>query len=272
MKALTLLILLIAFGTTGFSQTEITWDDLKFDSSSLVWSDKKEAIYLEPYFKNKIEILEDSTIEITGFVSSFDYNRKALILTSALNKSLSNCFSGNEQDEFVEIQLSSKNRTKINDKITVSGPLTLNKDDNSHLKYILEDAKIVVQEPIKITWEDLKLDSTSEVWSEEYQGVYIVPTFTKSAKKQEGKNVKITGFILLVGPEENYYELTKHKIEQLSACFPSPKPDQIIEVSFSSETTTNLKNKVTISGKLKLNREDLLKLNYILEDPKIVNN
>lgn len=267
MKALTLLILLIAFGTTGFSQTEITWEDLKFDSSSLVWSDKKEAIYLEPYFKNKIEILEDSTIEITGFVSSFDYNRKALILTSALNKSLSNCFSGNEQDEFVEIQLSSKNRTKINDKITVSGSLTLNKDDNSHLKYILEDAKIVVQEPIKITWEELKFDSISEIWNDEVQQVVIEPYFSPNLEKLESEVVEFTGIIGFIDTASNYYVLFNPFSENYHSF---SEPDGVIEMKFINNERPNINDKITVVGELKLNKDDIRSLFYILQDARII--
>ncbi|MFT7156854.1 MAG: hypothetical protein ACI8Q1_001869, partial [Parvicella sp.] len=250
----------------GFSQTEITWDDLKFDSSSLVWSDKKEAIYLEPYFKNKIEILEDSTIEITGFVSSFDYNRKALILTSALNKSLSNCFSGNEQDEFVEIQLSSKNRTKINDKITVSGSLTLNKDDNSHLKYILEDAKIVVQEPIKITWEELKFDSISEIWNDEVQSKTPICHINNETKKLNGKKVQISGHFVPIDIEAQYFALTFEEVNSHSFFHGNIYPSHIIDLIISPQIIPNMNEKVTIIGTLVLNEDDFLKLNFILEN------
>jgi hypothetical protein len=265
MKALTLLILLIGFGTTGFSQTEVTWKDLKFKSTKKVWNEEFQAYYEIPRFAKKAKKLDSTKIIITGHFVPVDILSKYYILSASEFHSF--CGNINQYDELIAVKIELDSNIRTNDVITLTGTLALNTDDILQLNYILEDAKIVVQEPIKITWEDLKFESTEEVWNEEFQSIYLVPNFTDKAKELENLEIKITGYVLPIDVESGYYILSNGNTH--NSCFPVANADEAIDLTFKPESPLKDNQEYTFIGVLKLNREDLLQLNYILLDIKI---
>jgi hypothetical protein len=123
----------------------------------------------------------------------------------------------------------------------------------------------------EITWEDLKFDSLTELWSDEYQAIYMVPNFNNKTKKLNGERISITGYFITVGVLSDYYILSKVEIfgNQL---FNNDHPDQRVDIIMHMDQPPSLNEKVTINGILTLNKDDILQLNYILKDAKIVKN
>ncbi|MFT5602080.1 MAG: hypothetical protein ACI9N1_002330 [Flavobacteriales bacterium] len=125
----------------GFSQTEITWEDLKIDSFAEAWNEEYQAVHLSPIFNEKTKELDGKSIHITGFVVPIDTIGHYYVLSeSKFNNT--NCFMV-YSDESINLQIKFDVSPKMYDIITVSGILEINKDEINQLNYILKDAKII---------------------------------------------------------------------------------------------------------------------------------
>ncbi|MFT5602079.1 MAG: hypothetical protein ACI8Q1_001870 [Parvicella sp.] len=130
-------LLLISF--LGLSQTEVAWEDLKLDSTSEVWSEEHQSVYLNPHFSDKVKLLKGTDIKITGYLIPVDVGSEYYILSEV--KYTDHFFYHTEQDQILELTLNGD--YQMNLEITVTGTLIINQDDLSKLCYIIEDAKIV---------------------------------------------------------------------------------------------------------------------------------
>jgi hypothetical protein len=121
-----------------------------------------------------------------------------------------------------------------------------------------------------ITWELLKDVTFVEVWSEEFQAIYLVPKFGTKVKSLNGKKVQIRGYLIPVDILADYYVLSAFPY---SSCFfcGQAGPESVIEIQFAKQYSGLRMDKIiTVRGKLRLNADDMLQLNYILEDVEIV--
>ena len=125
-------------------------------------------------------------------------------------------------------------------------------------------------EPIKITWEMLKDVNFSDKWSYEFQAYYAVPTFGNNIKRFDGKEIQIRGYIIPIDIVEGYYVLSANPYSQCFFCGQAG-PESVMEVQMKKEyTDLRIDQIITYKGKLRLNRDDIYQLNYILEDAEIV--
>jgi hypothetical protein len=120
----------------------------------------------------------------------------------------------------------------------------------------------------EITWEDLKFDTVVETWSEDFQSYYQVPHFTANTNKLDGKEISIKGYFHPIDLLDGYYELCKSEIIT-SYCYFPPRLETI-EVQMNIESPPELNEQITISDILKLNTDDILLNNFILENAKII--
>jgi hypothetical protein len=121
-----------------------------------------------------------------------------------------------------------------------------------------------------ITWELLKDVTFVEVWSEEFQAVYQVPKFGTKVKSLNNKKIQIRGYLIPVDVLADYYVLSAFPY---SSCFfcGQAGPESVIEIQFAKQYTGLRMDKIiTVRGTLRLNADDILQLNYILEDVEIV--
>jgi hypothetical protein len=121
-----------------------------------------------------------------------------------------------------------------------------------------------------ITWELLKDVTFVEVWSEEFQAIYLVPKFGAKVKSLNGKKVQIRGYLIPVDILADYYVLSAFPY---SSCFfcGQAGPESVIEIQFAKQYSGLRMDKIiTVRGKLRLNADDMLQLNYILEDVEII--
>ncbi len=121
-----------------------------------------------------------------------------------------------------------------------------------------------------ITWEVLKDVEFVEVWSEEFQAIYNVPKFGKKIKSLDGKKIQIRGYIIPVDILADYYVLSANPY---SSCFfcGQAGPESVMEIQFAhQESGLRMDKIITVQGKLRLNADDIVQLNYVLEDAKVV--
>jgi hypothetical protein len=121
-----------------------------------------------------------------------------------------------------------------------------------------------------ITWELLKDVTFVEVWSEEFQATWQVPKFGSKVKSLNNKKVQIRGYLIPVDVLADYYVLSAFPY---SSCFfcGQAGPESVIEIQFAKQYTGLRMDKIiTIRGTLRLNADDILQMNYVMEDVEIV--
>jgi len=120
----------------------------------------------------------------------------------------------------------------------------------------------------KVTWEDLSKVKFSEKYYPAYDEKYLYPEFSESVKALDGKTISITGYFLHIAPAQKIYMLSKGP---MSSCFfcGVGGPETAIELILDYNPKFKTDNIVTVTGKLKLNSEDVEHFNYILSDCKV---
>ncbi len=116
----------------------------------------------------------------------------------------------------------------------------------------------------KITWENLADVEFADKYSQELDEYMLYPTFGESIKKLAGKEVYIRGYIFPFDKE--FIILSKN---QYSSCFfcGAAGPETVLELEMKpGHPRFKMDQFVTIKGRLKLNRDNVDKLYFILED------
>lgn len=119
----------------------------------------------------------------------------------------------------------------------------------------------LAQQPL--TWEDLSKIKYTEKYFPAYDTAFLHPEFSEDVKQLEGQNVAIKGYFLNIDPENKIYILSKGP---MSSCFfcGVGGPETAIELQFDTKPQFKTDAIVEITGKLKLNAEDIEHFNYIL--------
>ncbi|MEM1324437.1 MAG: DUF3299 domain-containing protein [Bacteroidota bacterium] len=118
----------------------------------------------------------------------------------------------------------------------------------------------------KISW-DVLADLTYEAkWLEEYQMEYQVPVFGKSPQAYEGKEVSVSGYMIPVDAESTLFILSRYPY---AACFfcGNAGPESVVELWIPEKyyKRYEMDQRMTFTGKLKLNNTDANHFIYILE-------
>lgn len=126
-------------------------------------------------------------------------------------------------------------------------------------------------EPVKLTWETLRDVTFKKKWYAEESIYMLHPTFGPSVQKLKGQQVSITGYILPVDLEANLYVLSAFPF---SACFfcGGAGPETVMTLNFKKKDGKKFKTdeRLTFTGTLKLNADDIYQMNYILDGAEIV--
>ncbi len=121
----------------------------------------------------------------------------------------------------------------------------------------------------KITWQTLRDVSFTDKYSKEVDAYYYYPEFGNAIKALEGEEVYIKGYMLTIEPKENIYILSRNPF---AACFfcGNGGPETIIELKLMPDYPKfKMDQVVTMTGRLKLNQDDVYQCNYILEDAEV---
>ncbi|MDX5321346.1 MAG: DUF3299 domain-containing protein [Bacteroidota bacterium] len=126
-------------------------------------------------------------------------------------------------------------------------------------------------DPIPVSWKTLSDVKFDKKWDEK-EGMYVLyPKFGNSVKNLEGKEIKISGYVIPVDYNENFYVLSAFPY---SSCFfcGGAGPESVISLKFKKagerfKTDTRLE----VKGRLELNSSDIYEMNYILRDAEKIN-
>jgi hypothetical protein len=118
---------------------------------------------------------------------------------------------------------------------------------------------------IELTWKTLADVEFKDVYLQELDAYYWKPTFGPSVKALEGKEVFITGYLIPVDYEENFYVLSRYPFANCFFCG-GAGPESVIDLRFRGEHRVyKTDERLTFKGVFKLNSTDIYQMNYILE-------
>lgn len=125
---------------------------------------------------------------------------------------------------------------------------------------LLDDAS--VQE---LTWRMLTDVEFKDVYIEELDAYYWKPTFGDTVKALEGKEVFITGYVIPVDYDADFYVLSRYPFANCYFCG-GAGPESVIDLRFPGKTRAyRTDERLTFKGKLALNADDVYQMNYILD-------
>jgi hypothetical protein len=118
----------------------------------------------------------------------------------------------------------------------------------------------------KINWKTFGDVDWTDKYSEEEDVYYYYPNFGPSVKELEGTEVVLKGFMLILGTEEKIYILSRYPYASCFFCG-AAGPDSIVQLKLKpGHPKFKIDQRVSIKGKLKLNRDDFDQCNFILTD------
>ena len=120
----------------------------------------------------------------------------------------------------------------------------------------------------KVTWDDLSKVEFVEKYVPGYDETFLYPNFSDSVKALNGKMITISGYFLHISPKDKLYMLSKGP---MSSCFfcGVGGPETTIELQFDVRQNIKTDDIVSITGKFKLNPDDVEHFNYILTECKV---
>ncbi|MFN4086367.1 MAG: DUF3299 domain-containing protein [Spirosomataceae bacterium] len=126
-----------------------------------------------------------------------------------------------------------------------------------------------VDPPRKISWELLRDVTFKKKWNAD-EGMFILePQFGSKVKEIQSKEVAITGYMIPVDIDANYYVLSANPFASCFFCGQAG-PESVVSIKFKGVNRRfNTDDRVTIKGKFRLNATDINELNYILDQAEL---
>lgn len=121
------------------------------------------------------------------------------------------------------------------------------------------------------TWHEFAKTKFEPKYYENLGEYVYYPTFTPELNARVGKEITIEGYYVPFAPEgESYIILSKFPMSQCFFCGGSG-PESVTEVVFAKDPGRfEVDDLITVKGKLKLNRDDLDHVNFIITDAILV--
>ena len=125
---------------------------------------------------------------------------------------------------------------------------------------------------LALTWRHLARIDFEERYYEEVAELFLFPKFSPEIKEIEGKKVTISGFYIPLAPEEDFYALSKSSFNSCFFCG-AAGPETVMEIRFKEKPEgLSMDDFIRVGGTLRLNDQDIDHMNYILEDPELLEN
>lgn len=123
--------------------------------------------------------------------------------------------------------------------------------------------------PRKISWDLLRDVTFKKKWNAD-EGMFILePQFGPKVKEIQSKEVSLTGYMIPVDIDANYYVLSANPFASCFFCGQAG-PESVVSIKFKGVNRRfNTDDRVTIKGKFRLNATDINELNYILEQAEV---
>ncbi|MFN3590373.1 MAG: DUF3299 domain-containing protein [Spirosomataceae bacterium] len=127
----------------------------------------------------------------------------------------------------------------------------------------------IAQTPRKITWDTLRDVTFKKKWNAN-EGMFILePQFGEKVKELNSKEIVLTGYMIPVDIDANYYVLSANPFASCFFCGQAG-PESVVSVKFKSLSKRfNTDDRVSIKGKFRLNASDINDLNYIIDAAEV---
>ena len=118
----------------------------------------------------------------------------------------------------------------------------------------------------ELTWRTLEDVEFKDVYVEELDAYYWKPTFNSGVTNLEGKDVYITGYMIPVDLDEDFYVLSRYPFANCFFCG-GAGPESVIDLRFpgKSKRVYQTDERLTFQGTFRLNADDVYQMNYILD-------
>ena len=118
----------------------------------------------------------------------------------------------------------------------------------------------------ELTWRMLEDVEFKDVYVEELDAYYWKPTFGDIVNGLEGKEVHITGYMIPVDLDEDFYVLSRYPFANCFFCG-GAGPESVIDLRFDGKSPRvyQTDERLTFAGKFRLNADDVYQMNYILD-------
>jgi hypothetical protein len=118
----------------------------------------------------------------------------------------------------------------------------------------------------ELTWQALSDVEFTDVYLEELDAYYWMPAFGAAVLASEGKDFYITGYMIPVDVDEDFYVLSRYPFANCFFCG-GAGPESVVDLRFpdKGERSYQTDDRLTFKGTLRLNSDDVYQMNYILE-------
>lgn len=122
----------------------------------------------------------------------------------------------------------------------------------------------------KITWDWIQKHVRTEEKFYEDEGIfYLGPVFDKELLALEGEEIIITGYVMPLDKEADYYCLSANSYARCYFCGGAGQ-ETIMTLNFiNKDLDFNLDEFITVKGKLRLNADDFEEMFLILDDAQL---
>ena len=120
--------------------------------------------------------------------------------------------------------------------------------------------------PKAITWQQLEDVDFKDVYVEELDAYYWKPTFGEQVEALRGQEVYLTGYIIPVDVDEDFYVLSRFPFANCFFCG-GAGPESVVDLRWPGETPRPYATdeRLTFKGIFRLNADDIYQMNYILD-------
>jgi len=127
----------------------------------------------------------------------------------------------------------------------------------------------ISEEPKIITWKTLEDVNFDKKWNKGEGMFILIPTFGPKVTVLKDKNIQITGYMIPIDIATNYYVLSSNPYASCFFCGGSG-PESVMSIKFKGKVKRfDTDDRVTLVGRLDLNKDNLEELNYILQDAEL---
>ena len=124
--------------------------------------------------------------------------------------------------------------------------------------------------PVPINWKRLADVRFTRKFNKQAEMYFMYPTFGNTVRQLDGKEIQIKGYLIPVDETGNIYVVSSQPMAMCFFCG-GAGPESLIELQFRNKKQRFKTDEIrTLSGKLRLNPNDIEHLNYILTDAQIV--
>lgn len=118
---------------------------------------------------------------------------------------------------------------------------------------------------VELTWKMLSDVTFKQIYVQDLDAYFWKPAFGPQVKALEGKEVFITGYVIPVDYDANFYVVSRWPYANCYFCG-GGGPETVADLRFVQlPRRYKTDERLTFKGRLKLNADDVYQMNYILE-------